>query len=431
MYLRSYPSVEVGFSEEGQWDTVPRALYATLEGLSQESIPSQDYTMDDLEGLMKSLIHEQRRPGQFLVWGGSWSLIDIDEPAPSDVRVDLIFFPTYMVVSLMSLFWLRFPERASRIPGFQAALHKGFHFASARNLDGHGMEGDEQRMEAVRILNMGKVPQYLAEYVDEDPKCRPLYNALINCKEEIEEQIYRVPRTLFSLHQGLSVLPGKSVWKNNNNFIWKMQEKDYPACVVVLEAPYSNPPKEEKATDIVANEVAKRTGAACILERQSRQYACYTTLRSESDRYLLIQCHEILKEIFTSAKILDENGEVNRPVLHLIIRGIEDSHGVDVEISTRNGQSCSENLLKRAENILKAAVERNRRQWKTCIIGINSLFHGGSKYLELKRNGDERLSGFGQNYQALEIRISRGTRKTYLDEIIDGLCELTTYCHKM
>jgi hypothetical protein len=87
MYLRSYPALKIGYSEDEQWDTVPRALYATLEALSQGRIPNQNYTLDDLEALMKSLVQEQRKPGRFLVWGGSWSLIDIDEPAPSDVRV--------------------------------------------------------------------------------------------------------------------------------------------------------------------------------------------------------------------------------------------------------------------------------------------------------------------------------------------------------
>jgi len=139
---------------------------------------------------------------------------------------------------------------------------------------------------------------------------------------------------------------------------------------------------------------------------------------------------EILKEIFTAANILDEKGEVNRPVLHIIIRGIKDSHGVDVEISTRNGRSCSGKLAHMAGEILKTAIEGNRSQWKTCVIGINSMFHGGSKCMEMNRNGGERFCGFGQNYQALEIRISMGTRKTYLDEIIDGLCELTQYCQK-
>ena len=411
MYLKSYPAAKLGYSEDEQWDTVPGALYATLEALSQEHIPNRNYTYSDLEALMKSLVQEQRKPGKFLVWGGSWSLIDIDEHAPSDVRVDLIFFPTYMVVSLMCLFFRRFPERSARIPGFEDALHRGFHFASARNLDGHGIEGGSQRMEAVSILNMGQVPHYLAEHVDGHPKCRPLYNALINCKEEIEKRIYGVPRTLFSLHRGLSILPGKSVWKNNGEFIWKMQEVEGPDCIVVLEAPYSNPPKEEKDTDVVANEVAKRVGAACILGRQSRQFGSYTTLHNASDRYLLTQYQETLKEIFTSANILNENGEAERPVLHIIIRGIKDSHGVDVDISTRNGASCSEKLAHVARDILKTAVEGNRSQWKTCAIGTNSLFHGGSNCMELNRNGDERFRGFGQNYQALEIRISMGTRK--------------------
>ena len=63
-------------------------------------------------------------PGEFIVLGGSWSLIGTDWPAPSDVSVDLVFFPTYLVISILSLFWYRYPERTLGISGFQEALHE-------------------------------------------------------------------------------------------------------------------------------------------------------------------------------------------------------------------------------------------------------------------------------------------------------------------
>jgi len=431
MYLEEFPSLTLGLDgHEEQWDAVPRGLYTTLEALSQERIPNRKYTLDDLEGLIKSLVQKQRGPGRFLVWGGSWSLIDIDEPAPSDVRVDFIFFPTYMVVSIMSLFWRRFPERAASIPGFQAALHNGCHFASARELQGHGMEGDDQRMEAMRILNMGKVPQYLAEHVDEHPKCRPLYDALIQCKEEIRKRICGIPGTLLSLHQALSILPGKSEWKSESDFIWKMQEGETYNCAVLVESPYSNPPKEERDTDTIANEVARRTGAACILGRQSRQLACYTSWPNEENTHLVTRYRSIVKDIFKKAEVINANGEAFLPILHIVVRGIKDRYGLDVEIGTRNGRSCSERVAEQAKDILRTAIERNRGQWKRCAIGVDTLFHGGSKYLELNRNGDDTFQGLGENYQALEIRLSRGSRKTYRNEIIEGLCALTEIYRK-
>ena len=153
----------------------------------------------------------QNKPGRFIVRGGGWSLIGVDDGVPSDVRVDLVFFPTYVAVSLMALFSYRYPSKAKSIQGFQKTLHKGLHFAAARRLDGHGMERHAKKIEALRILTMGQVSRYVVEHVDEHPLCQPLYNVLMDFKEDIARQFYRVPREIVSLQKALSILPDIAV----------------------------------------------------------------------------------------------------------------------------------------------------------------------------------------------------------------------------
>ncbi len=434
MFLKEFPTIsaltEGEYSEV--WDTIPARLYKTLEMLHQERIPNSDYSLGDLERLIKSLILRQTRPGQYIVVGGSWSLIGVDNGAPSDVRVDLVFFPTYMVVSLMTLFWYRYPERAKRLKGFQEALHEGLNFASMRRLFGHGMEGDAQRMTALRILDMGDVFRYLVENVDKYPKCRPLYNVLIDCKKDVAEQYFRVSKEILSLHKSLAILPNRVLWKTSDHFMWRSQAGGKSDCVVIVEAPYTTPPKAEIHTDTIANDIAVSRGPACIIGRYSRKYYRHTATTNNENGFIVSEYRGALREILDNAGALDASGKASLKVLHLIIRGLGNKHGVDVEISTRNGRSCAENITDWVLNRMKAGLERDLRPLKRFIVQENQLFSGGSRYLELNRNGEEGnepFSGFGENYNALEIRISRGTRKSYLDRVIDCIRELVeTHC---
>ena len=206
MYLKEFPAMKNPAEErcEVLWDTTPQQLYHTLHMFHQGQIPSEDFSIADMEHLIRSCISEQCGPGEFIVIGGSWSLIGTDWPAPSDVRVDLVFFPTYLVISILTLFWYRYPERARNIHGFQEALHAGLNFAAARKLFGHGMEGDEQRLEALKILRMGEVPRYLDAHKDEYPICRALYEVMIECKEDIYKQYFQISQDIHVLYKMLS-----------------------------------------------------------------------------------------------------------------------------------------------------------------------------------------------------------------------------------
>ena len=435
MFMKEFPALSA--LAEGEcneiWDTIPGRLYKILEMLHQERIPNSDYSMADLEGLIKSLIFRQTKPGRFIVMGGSWSLIGADEGAPSDVRVELVFFPTYMVVSLMTLFWYRYPERAKRLKGFQEALNEGLNFASMRRLFGHGMEGDAQRMKALRILNMGNVFRYLIENVDKYPKCRPLYNVLIDCKKDVAEQYFRVSKEILSLHKSLAILPNKVSWKTSDHFMWRFRSNSNTDCLVIVEAPYATLPKAEVHTDTIANGIAVSGGTACIIGRYSRKYYRHTTATNNENGFIVSEYRGALREILDDAGALDASGKASLKVLHLIIRGLGDKHGVDVEISTRNSRSCAESIADWVLNSMKAGLERDLRPLKRFIVQKNQLFSGGSRYLELNRNGEvgnEPFAGFGENYNAMEIRISRGTRKSYLDRVIDCIGELVeTHCY--
>ena len=400
-----------------------------------------DYSVEELEGLLKSLIVNQRLPGRSIEMDGGWSLVDKDTGMPGGVIMDLVLFPTYMILSLMTLFWYHYPERAKRLKGFQKALHNGMNIASLhRDFTGFGID-----LKVLRILEMGDVFRYVVEHVNEHPGCRAFLDVLIESKKTIDEHNYRVSRDIpyyhisndipyhqiskdvTLLHRSLAILPNKTLWKSSDRFTWRAQWGGDSNCVVIVEAPYPTPPKAEVNTDTIANELALTQGAACILGRYSRKHCPYTTYRNASYSVIVSEYRGALVEILEDAEAVDSAGKAKKKILHLVIRALADRHGVDVEISTRNGRSCTENnsdwFLKSFEKILDC----KSGPWRTFNAQKDQLFSGGSIYLELNRNGeagDKSFAGFGENYNAMEIRMSRSTRKVYIGWIIDAMGEL-------
>ena len=103
---------------------------------------------------------------------------------------------------------------------------------------------------------------------------------------------------------------------------------------------------------------------------------------------------------------------------------MNDDLGVDIDLSSRNGLSCNIQLTEMMMNKLRWGLEGCSR--RTYSITANSLFNGGSRYLDyFRKNRTEEPSilGFGQEYNVLEIRLSRLVRSTALGRVKDVLAQ--------
>lgn len=209
MLLKEFPDVLAVMDEDlGEIHAkIPDRLFRTLEMFHQKKIPNTKYSIKDLESLMKSLILRQLKQGRGIVRGGCWSLFGVDWGMPRDDFQSSLLFPTYAAISLMTLFRYRYPSRARRLPGFRNALHNGLNFSAEWRLEGHGMCRNAQKIQTLRILEMGQVFRYVVEHVDEYPLCRPFYDVLVDCKEDMANQNYRIPKEIISLREALTVLP--------------------------------------------------------------------------------------------------------------------------------------------------------------------------------------------------------------------------------
>jgi len=115
----------------------------------------------------------------------------------------------------------------------------------------------------------------------------------------------------------------------------------------------------------------------------------------------------------------------DKPIVHLIIRGMADRDGIDLEVSSRGGKSCHPLITKHVMDYLSCHLENySRRSYQ---LSLDRLFGGGSRYLDYFRNGYPEcpdLAGYGENYHVLEIRLSRKLRKLALARIKDVLVML-------
>ena len=159
-------------------------LKEILEKLDENTI-FDNYSEESYKRLIVSFVNNQRSSlGR--TKPGSWSIAPNDEGMDSDIRVDFIFVPTYLVTAILSRTLCDFPHLVESIPNYKDALKKGMLFCSYRNLAGHGYESDSGAAEALTILSLGKVPLLLEQNKD---LCPPLYKAIKIVSNEMKERL--------------------------------------------------------------------------------------------------------------------------------------------------------------------------------------------------------------------------------------------------
>ncbi len=158
-----------------------------LRKLASGEVPNDDdYTLSDLMNFCRSLIDGQR--GEIGVKSGSWCVAPSAKGMPSDARVYLVFFPTYIAVAILTRVLLDYPAIPKEIPEYGAALRRGFKFATYRGLLGHGIGAETEMIEALEILSLGKVMKYLSLNPD---FCPEMFQILKEIKEELSDSLER------------------------------------------------------------------------------------------------------------------------------------------------------------------------------------------------------------------------------------------------
>ena len=166
-----------------EWDHRKLAEYinelqGVLDALASGEIPSEVYTIEDLRGLCISLLENQQgilRPkerGYYSIVAGSWAINTDVQSMDSDARFDYVLIPTTIVISILTIVMIKYPELLADIPDFKEKLRTGYVFSHGRNFMGVGYDGRAGLWQTLEILHKGLVLEYIKDNPDFCPSDR-------------------------------------------------------------------------------------------------------------------------------------------------------------------------------------------------------------------------------------------------------------------
>ena len=179
-----------------------------------------------------------------------------------------------------------------------------------------------------------------------------------------------------------------------------------------IDAVHAHPPKVDKFTGEIVEGVVDKINCSGIIAIVSRTTVDLNRLRNNENKEAIDEYRQTIREILKQTNILDENGRLLRPYLHLAIHGMKGRDN-EIEIGTRHGETCSPEV----KNWFVNEIEKHVKKVQT-----DGRFPGDLSK-SVHRCGDQTsdlsYSGYGNNFNTFQIEISRVLRENYQKELIN------------
>lgn len=176
-----------------------------------------------------------------------------------------------------------------------------------------------------------------------------------------------------------------------------------------VDALHPKPPKSDRFTKKLVEDLVFKTNCSGIYSLISRVDMDVNRPIDSSNEAVILEFRETIKMILEHLNILNLDKTLIKPYLHLDFHGMKDRENKDIEIGTRYGQTCSENIFL----WFKEKLEKNNILFleKRPKIVYNEQFIGDeSKY--------EHRKTYGTNFNTIQIEISFTLRKYYFNDLI-------------
>lgn len=185
-----------------------------------------------------------------------------------------------------------------------------------------------------------------------------------------------------------------------------------------IDAVHAYPPQSDKFTGEIVEGIVNEINCSAIIATVSRKKADINRPINEKNCEAIDEYRDAIRQILKHLNILDENGNLSRPYLHLAIHGMKDTYNKDIEIGTRKGITCSENVKDWVlEEIKKSIIS----------FGIDKTFPGNISK-SVHRLGDlssnQHYSGYGENFNTIQLEFSLNLRQNHRREVIKIISDL-------
>lgn len=191
-----------------------------------------------------------------------------------------------------------------------------------------------------------------------------------------------------------------------------------------IDAVHAASPKADRFTDEIAAGVMAKTGCAGIIGTVSRTIADLNRPPGQGNDEAVWEYRDVISQFLYNRGLAAPGcRHLARPYLHMGIHGMKDVlYGpLSLEVGTIHGKTCSGRVRQWFCKTLKAKVGQALPEAKV----VFDKHWIGNPSLAAHRWGEGRhYPGYGNNYNAFQIEISRTIREHHRQTIIDILAAM-------
>jgi hypothetical protein len=193
-----------------------------------------------------------------------------------------------------------------------------------------------------------------------------------------------------------------------------------------VDAVHAKPPEADRFTDIITKGLIEQTGCAGIISTVSRVIADLNRDADGSNDEALKEYRESIQDILLHLGTLNEKKmELKKPYLHLSFHGMKDVHHgpYAMEIGTVHGNACSFEI----RNWLNELIAEKLKVFSPGVQFVFDHKFAGDPSIVFHRKGNGKdYKGYGDNYNAFQVEISRTLRENHSTLIIKLFSKVIT-----
>lgn len=191
-----------------------------------------------------------------------------------------------------------------------------------------------------------------------------------------------------------------------------------------IDAVHATSPKSDRFTDEIVAGIMAKTRCAGIIGTVSRTIADLNRPPGRGNDEAVWEYRDVIRQFLYSRGLLAPGCcQLARPYLHLGIHGMKDElHGpFSLEVGTIHGQTCCGKVRKWFGSTLK---EKVRQAFPGAKVVIDKHWIGNPSLAAHRWGEGRRYPGYGRNYNAVQLEISRTLREHHRQTVIDILAAI-------
>jgi len=177
-----------------------------------------------------------------------------------------------------------------------------------------------------------------------------------------------------------------------------------------IDAVHATNPDADLFTGKIVKNVIEINNFSGIISAISRTIMDLNRPRDNSNAPAIDEFRQAIKEILESKQIIDKDNKLTKNYLQLAIHGMKDSHNIEFAIGTKNGLTCSQEVIDWFVVKLKTITTK---------YVVNEIFNGDiSKSFHRNGNKNSNYQGYGNKFNTIQIEINRNWRENKQKDLI-------------